>query len=40
MCMYKEYDDTNYLSLAFKEFEIIPTLWNENNPCQIYVMSV
>lgn len=39
---YKEYDDTNrfYLSLGFKEFEVFPTLWDEWNPCQIYVMSL
>lgn len=39
---YKEYDETNafYKSLGFKEFEEIPSLWSENNPCQIYVMSL
>ena len=39
---YEDYDDTNrfYLSLGFKEFEVFPTLWDENNPCQIYVMSL
>ena len=39
---YKEYDDTNmfYLSLGFKELEVFPTLWDENNPCQIYVMAI
>ncbi len=26
--------------LGFKEFEVIPTLWDEANPCQIYVMSL
>ena len=37
-----EYDRTNrfYLALGFKEFEVIPTLWDECNPCQIYVMSL
>ena len=37
---YEEYDRTNrfYLSLGFKEFECFPTLWDEWNPCQIYVM--
>ena len=37
-----EYDRTNrfYLALGFKEFEVIPTLWDERNPCQIYVMSL
>ena len=39
---YEEYDRTNlfYLSLGFKEFEVFPTLWDEWNPCQIYVMSL
>lgn len=39
---YEEYDRTNkfYLSLGFKEFEIFPTLWDEGNPCQIYIMSL
>ena len=42
MGMYPDYDDTNrfYLSLGFKEFEIFPLLWDEANPCQIYVMSL
>lgn len=42
MGMYADYDKTNlfYLSLGFKEFEVFPTLWDEANPCQIYVMSV
>lgn len=37
---YPEYDATNrfYLSLGFQEFEVFPTLWDEWNPCQIYVM--
>ncbi len=37
---YAEYDITNkfYLSLGFKEFEVLPTLWDAGNPCQIYVM--
>lgn len=39
---YPEYDATNrfYRSLGFQEFEVIQTLWDEENPCQIYVMSV
>lgn len=39
---YKEYDATNkfYISLGFKDFEIFPSLWNVQNPCQIYVMSL
>ena len=42
MGKYEEYDRTNrfYLALGFKEFEVIPTLWDECNPCQIYVMSL
>lgn len=42
MGRYKEYDETNlfYISLGFKEFEVFPTLWDECNPCQIYVMSL
>lgn len=42
MGRYPEYDATNrfYLSLGFKEFEVFPTLWDEWNPCQIYIMSV
>lgn len=39
---YKEYDCTNlfYKSVGFKEFECFPTLWDEFNPCQVYVMHV
>ena len=39
---YEDYDKTNlfYQSLGFKEFEVFPTLWDEANPCQIYVMSL
>ncbi len=42
MGRYEEYDCTNqfYLSLGFREFEVFPTLWDEWNPCQIYVMSL
>ena len=42
MGKYEEYDGTNrfYLSLGFKEFELFPTLWDEWNPCQIYVMAL
>ena len=42
MGKYEEYDITNrfYLSLGFREFELMPTLWDEANPCQIYVMSL
>lgn len=39
---YDIYDDTNrfYLSLGFKELEVFPTLWDEGNPCQIYIMAI
>lgn len=35
------YDQTNafYQALGFKEFEVFLTLWDEWNPCQVYVMS-
>ncbi len=42
MGCYEDYDATNrfYLSLGFKEFEVFPMLWDEWNPCQIYVMGL
>lgn len=42
MGRYEDYDATNhfYLSLGFKEFEVFPILWDEWNPCQIYVMAL
>ena len=42
MGKYEEYDQTNqfYISLGFKELEVFPTLWDEWNPCQIYVMGI
>ena len=42
MGVYDDYDITNrfYLSCGFKEFEVIRELWGEENPCQIYVMSL
>ena len=42
MGKYADYDTTNrfYLSLGFKEFEVFPTLWDEWNPCQVYVMAL
>lgn len=42
MGKYEEYDKTNqfYRSLGFQEFEIFPNLWDEWNPCQIYVMAI
>ena len=40
--VYEDYDKTNlfYKSLGFKEFEVFPLLWDKDNPCQIYVMSL
>lgn len=42
MGMYEDYDRTNlfYISCGFKELEVIPLLWDEANPCQIYVMAL
>ena len=42
MGRYEEYDRTNqfYINMGFKEFEVFPTLWDECNPCQIYVMAL
>ena len=42
MGKYEEYDQTNlfYMSLGFKDLEVFPTLWDERNPCQIYVMAL
>ena len=42
MGKYDDYDDTNrfYQSLGFQEFEVFPLLWDEANPCQVYVMSL
>lgn len=39
---YANYDRTNafYRSLGFRELECFPTLWDEENPCQIYVRNV
>ncbi|NLX82357.1 MAG: GNAT family N-acetyltransferase [Clostridiales bacterium] len=36
---YKEYDITNrfYVSVGYVELECFPTLWDEWNPCQIYI---
>lgn len=41
MGVYPEYDDTNrfYLAVGFQELEVLP-LWDEANPCQIYVMAL
>lgn len=42
MGYYPDYDETNlfYRHLGFKEFEVIPAVWDELNPCQIYVMAL
>lgn len=42
MGKYPDYDKTNlfYISCGFKEFEVFPDLWDEDNPCQIYVMAL
>ncbi len=42
MGKYVGYDKTNlfYRSLGFREFEVFPKLWDEWNPCQVYVMAV
>jgi len=42
MGRYAEYDRTNlfYLHVGFKEFEVLPDLWDIQNPCQIYVMAL
>ena len=36
------YDKTNefYIAMGFEEFECFPTLWDEKNPCQIYVKGI
>lgn len=40
--VYPDYDATNrfYRSLGFCELEVFPDLWDEANPCQVYVMSL
>lgn len=42
MGKYPEYDITNrfYLAMGFEELEVFPTLWGEQNPCQIYIMAL
>lgn len=39
---YDEYDRTNlfYKSVGFFEFEVFPTLWDDCNPCQIYIKHI
>ena len=40
--VYPDYDATNrfYRSLGFCELEVFPDLWDEANPCQVYIMSL
>ena len=42
MGMYEDYDRTNlfYISCGFKELEVINEIWGDDNPCQIYIMSL
>ena len=42
MGKYEDYDKTNrfYISCGFKEFEVMPEYWDEDNPCQIYIMAI
>ena len=42
MGKHEDYDKTNrfYQTLGFKEFEVFPTLWDEWNPCQVYVKYI
>lgn len=42
MGRYPDYDETNrfYLAMGFREFEVFPLLWDEANPCQVYVMAL
>lgn len=39
---YDDYDQTVafYKSVGFLEFEVLETLWDEANPCQIFVLSL
>ena len=39
MGQYEQYDRTNlfYKAMGYKELECFPTLWDEWNPCQIYI---
>ncbi|EPB8255597.1 hypothetical protein [Clostridium perfringens] len=39
---YDIYDIANsfYKKLGLKEFECFPTLWDQWNPCQIYIMPI
>lgn len=39
---YEIYDRTNlfYRSLGFRELECLPELWDAENPCQLYIMTI
>lgn len=39
---YPEYDLTNkfYQKLGFEKLEVLLNLWDENNPCQVYVLAL
>lgn len=40
--MYPDYDATNvfYQKIGFRELECMEELWDEANPCQVYVMAI
>lgn len=40
--MYADYDLTNafYQKIGFRELECMKELWDEANPCQVYVMNI
>lgn len=40
--MYSDYDLTNafYQKVGFRELECMDGLWDEANPCQVYVMAI
>ena len=42
MGCYEDYDRTNrfYRALGFRELEVFPELWGEENPCQVYVTAL
>jgi len=39
---YEEYDATNafYRSMGFYEVEVFPSLWDEWNPCQLFIKTI
>lgn len=40
--LYPEYDKTRmfYEKMGFKKLEVLPTLWDEYNPCLVMIMSI